>query len=435
MRPHPPNIIVFVSHDTGRCIGSMGRQIRTPFLDEFAGQGVAFRKAFSTSPLCSPSRASLFTGRFPHETGVLGLVDSRCGWDLDPGCRHLAATLKESGYRTGLCGFQHETLDARRIPFDDIISGSGHGSNGGHALGAHAAEIDSWLAKRAGEQPFYLQIGCHETHRDFDRFGAIPEAGEPAEIPEGLKDIPSIRDDFQAFLGAVRLLDNGFGAIMKVLEKHRLTEDTLIVATTDHGIDYPRIKGTFRDPGIETFLLMRYPRGNWRAGAVEPGLVSLIDVLPTILDFVGIPDGQSLPGKSLRPVLEGSGETAERAIYAEKTYHDIYDPTRMVRTDRFKYICYFEKTIIDDVRIATVERSHWVERSLLRQADEELYDLEHDPMEKNNLISDPGYSGQLKKLRAHLYDWMEKTGDPLLEGPVASPLYHRCIAQLRDAAR
>jgi arylsulfatase A-like enzyme len=412
----------------------MGRRIRTPFLDAFASRGVGFSNAFSTSPLCSPSRASLFTGKFPHETGVLGLVDSRCGWDLDPDCRHLAAYLKDAGYRTGLCGFQHETLDARRIPFDDIISGSGQGSNGGRALAAHAAEIDNWLGSQTGEHPFYLQIGCHETHREFDRFGALPEPGEPSEIPEGLKDIPSIRDDFHAFLGAVRLLDNGFGAIMEVLEKHRLTEETLVVATTDHGIDYPRIKGTFRDPGIETFLLLRYPQGNWRTGTVQPDPVSLIDIVPTILDFAGIPTATPLPGRSLRPALEGSGSLPEHMIYAEKTYHDIYDPTRMIRSSRFKYICYFEKTVIDDVRIATVERSHWVEQSLLRQADEELYDLENDPNEKSNLVDNPDFREQRNAMRAQLYNWMEETNDPLLRGPVASPLYFRSLAQLRDAA-
>lgn len=412
----------------------MGREIRTPFLDAFASQGVGFSNAFSTAPLCSPSRASLFTGKFPHETGVLGLVDSRCGWDLKPECRHLAACLKDAGYRTGLCGFQHETLDARSIPFDDIMGGSGHGSNGGHALAAHAAEIDNWLGSRKADQPFYLQIGCHETHREFDRFGAHPEDGDQSEIPEGLRDIPSVRDDFNAFLGAIRLLDNGFGAIMEVLEKHGLSEDTLTVATTDHGIDYPRIKGTFRDSGIETFLLMRYPQGNWQTGTVVPDPVSLIDVLPTILDFAGIPAPSSLRGTSLRAALEGSGNRPEQMIYAEKTYHDVYDPTRMIRSSRFKYICYFEKTVIDDVRIATVERSHWVEQSLLRQADEELYDLQSDPKEKHNLIRDPDYREQLHVMRSQLHNWMEETNDPLLKGPVASPLYFRNLAQLREAA-
>jgi arylsulfatase A-like enzyme len=221
---------------------------------------------------------------------------------------------------------------------------------------------------------------------------------------------------------------------MEVLEKHRLTEETLVVATTDHGIDYPRIKGTFRDPGIETFLLLRYPQGNWRTGTVQPDPVSLIDIVPTILDFAGIPTATPLPGRSLRPALEGSGSLPEHMIYAEKTYHDIYDPTRMIRSSRFKYICYFEKTVIDDVRIATVERSHWVEQSLLRQADEELYDLENDPNEKSNLVDNPDFREQRNAMRAQLYNWMEETNDPLLRGPVASPLYFRSLAQLRDAA-
>lgn len=435
--PRRPNILVFVSHDTGRWLRPYGVEtVTTPAFSRLAAEAVQFSRAFCTAPLCSPSRASLFTGRQPHEVGANGLIDRRCGWDLEPKSAHLCAITKAAGYETCLVGFLHEVLECRSLPFDAVISGSGEAHNNGRSVVEHGAAIERWLAGRTGEQPFYLQVGCPEAHREFDRFGATPDDTHGLRVPEHLRDDATVRRDVAELQGAVRHLDDGFGRIMEALRARGVLEDTIVVATTDHGVDYPRVKGTFSDAGLETFLFMRYPRGGWGQGVVCDALVSHVDIVPTLLGETGIAAPSGLRGRSLAGVLRGATQAwADRAIFAEKTFHDTYDPTRAVRTERLKYVCYFEKSIIDDLRIDTITRSGWLKESLLRAEDELLFDLVSDPGETTNLVRDETYTGDLIDLRRRLVQHMRETGDPLLNGPVASSVYHDAIGRLRAAGQ
>lgn len=433
--PRRPNILVFISHDTGRWLSPYGiDSVSTPAFARLAAESVRFSKAFCTSPLCSPSRAAMFTGQYPHETGANGLIDQRCGWDLKPKSGHLCSIAKAAGYETCLAGFLHEVLDCRSLPFDAIISGPGRLHNNGQSVLDHGASIDRWLAQRAGDKPFYLQVGCPETHRDFGRFGVKADDSNGVRVPNHIHDDAEVRLDLAEFQGSVRQLDRGFGQIMDVLRTRNILEDTIVVATTDHGIDYPRMKGTFSDAGLEVFLFMRYPQGGWGRGRVSDALVSHLDILPTVLQEAGIGLPANLRGRSLRGILRGEEESwPRRALFAEKTFHDTYDPTRSIRTERFKYICYFEKSIIDDLRIDTIKRSGWLKDSLLRKEDEMLFDLESDPGETRNLVRDGTFERVLRTMRSQLIQQMRATGDPLLAGPVASPVYYGAMDRLRSA--
>ena len=114
-----PNIFVIVSHDIGRHLGCYGvPQAGTPHLDRFAAEGVRFDRFYSTSPQCGPARASLFTGRFPHSHGVIGICAPTFDFDLHPEERHLSHLLHDCGYDTALAGFQHETLRLHDLPFE-----------------------------------------------------------------------------------------------------------------------------------------------------------------------------------------------------------------------------------------------------------------------------------------------------------------------------
>jgi N-sulfoglucosamine sulfohydrolase len=427
-----PNILVFVSHDTGRWLGSYGASsVSTPAFDALARESVQFNQAFCCSPLCSPSRAALFTGRHPHEIGAHGLIDHRCGWDLEPKAAHLSSIAKSAGYETCLAGFLHEVLDCRSLPFDAVISGPGEEHNNGRSVLEHGAAIGRWLDERGSEAPFYLQVGCPETHRDFRRFGAASDNARGVRVPEHMHDRPDVRDDFAAFQGSVRQLDEGFGRIMTALRERGILEDTIVVATTDHGIDYPRMKGTFSDGGLETFLYLRYPKGGWGQGQVCDTLVSNLDILPTLLAEAGLPQPENLRGQNLAPLLRGEHvDDGERELFAQKTFHDIYDPTRCVRTRRFKYICYFEKCIIDDLRLDTIVRSDWLKAPLLRDDDELLFDLENDPEEKCNLVHDTDYGDTLTAMRRRLARIMRETNDPLLGGPISSATYFQARQRL-----
>lgn len=430
-----PNILVFVSHDTGRWLSPYGvNSVSTPAFAQLARESVRFSQAFCTSPLCSPSRAALFTGQYPHETGANGLIDHRCGWDMNPKSAHLCSLAKTAGYETCLAGFLHEVLDCRDLPFDAVISGPGKLHNNGQSVLDHGTSIDRWLAQREADRPFYLQVGCPETHRDFNRFGVMADDSNGVRVPSHIHDDAAVRRDLAEFQGSVRHLDRGFGQIMDALRAHEVLEETIVVATTDHGIDYPRMKGTFSDAGLEVFLFLRFPQGGWAQGVDCDALVSHLDILPTVLEQAGIACPSNLRGRKLNAILRGEEQPWQsRDLFAEKTFHDTYDPTRSIRTERFKYVCYFEKSIIDDLRIDTITRSGWLKESLLRGEDELLFDLASDPGETTNLVRAETYTASLVDLRRRLVQHMRETGDPLLNGPVASSIYHDAIERLRAA--
>jgi arylsulfatase A-like enzyme len=237
------------------------------------------------------------------------------------------------------------------------------------------------------------------------------------------------------FQGACNALDLGLGEILQAFDRRGLTENTIFVITTDHGIDFPRAKGTLFDPGIEVFLFMRYDAGGWAHGRRCKTMVSHIDIYPTVLEACGIPIPSGTAGKSFLPELLQSAKTAHwGAVYLEKTYHDNYDPMRGLRTDRFKYILNFDAQTLYDVRIATAPRYNWFRTSIKKSSREELYDLWNDPAEEKNLAGDPSYDSIRMELKSMLAKWMKETSDPLLEGAVPSPYHLRICEEMKQLA-
>lgn len=431
-----PNVVLFISHDTGRFLSPYGATtVRTPNFARFADEGVLFENAFATAPLCCPSRASCTTGRYPHQNGVNGLTAPIVGgWDFHPGEKHAARLFADAGYESVLCGFEHESPLWQNLGFSRALSGPGGWYNGGGDLRDHAREIDTFLRDRDPDRPFYLQIGCHETHQDWTAFDTRPDDSRGVASLPWLHDLPEVRREMAEFQGAVARMDQCVGDILRVLDDRGLRDNTIVVLTTDHGIDFPRAKGTLLDAGIETFLLMRFPRDGWRPGSRVRPLVSNVDILPTLLDAAGIPVPSNLAGRSLRPLLRGESSAHRDRVFAEKTYHDTYDPSRGVRTTTHKYIRHFEVNIFQDLRLATETRRHYLRDPWRRTSDEELYDLRSDPHERVNLAGDPSQAGLLKSLRSDLLQWMRQTDDPLLRGPVPSPHYARRLEEFLAAS-
>jgi arylsulfatase A-like enzyme len=190
-------------------------------------------------------------------------------------------------------------------------------------------------------------------------------------------------------------------------------------------------KGTLRDPGLETMLLMRYPAGSWGAGRRTGALVSNVDVLPTLLEACGLEVPDRIQGDSFLPLLQGKRAKARDTVYAEKTYHDSYDPMRCLRTGRYKYIRYFEKSshhrVPGDIINGGASRDLG---PVPRSGVEELFDLQADPNETRNLARDDAYGGICREMRLRLAAWMRSTGDPLLEGPVGSPFYWKSVGEM-----
>jgi arylsulfatase A-like enzyme len=425
MMSRRPNVILFISHDTGRYLSPYGvTTVRTPTAERLAREGVTFEQAFCTTPLCSPARASCVTGLYPHRHGVNGLTGDRLGhFQFHDGVKHAARLFRDGGYESILCGFEHEARHWENLGFDRAISGPGGWYNGGGDLREHPEELDAYLNQRDENQPFFMQVGCRETHRGWLKDGVEPDDELGVTVPPYLKDIPEVRRDLAEFQGAIGRLEHEVGRMLDVLDKHKLAEDTIFIYTTDHGIDMPRAKGTCYDSGLETFLFARWP-GKWPAGRRIERQVSQIDLVPTLLSACGlsVPDG--LDGLDLSGWLSGqAGPPQRQDIFGEKTYHDTYDPVRCVRTEHFKYIRYFEVNIFHDLRLATMDQRDWFAGPSRRGGVEELYDLHADPHEQFNLLKEEGHEETAADMRRRLAQWMRDSDDPLLHGPMSSPFY------------
>lgn len=432
-----PNVVLFITHDTGRFISPYGvKTVHTPNCERLAREAVLFENAFCSTPLCSPSRASCVTGLHPHQHGVQGLTAPQLGgWDIKPDVPHAARIFRDAGYDSVLCGFEHETPHWDRVGFSRAISGPGGWYNGGGDLRNHAREMDAYFASRDPGVPFYMQIGCHETHHDWTKFETPPDDSLGLTIPARLRDdLPDVRREVAEFQGAVRRLDNCLGEILDVLDRRGLAENTIFVFTTDHGIDFPNYKGSLNDGGLETFLMMRYPAGGWVGDSRVPSMVSNIDILPTLLEACGITPTSPLEGQSLTPILRGDTCEVRDELFAGKTYHDTYDPSRAVRTPTHKYIRHFEVNIFQDLRLATETRRHYLREPWLRRSHEELYDLRTDPLERDNLAGKPEHDAVLCEMRGRLLRFMRRTRDPLLEGPVSSPHYAKLLGEFRESS-
>jgi arylsulfatase A-like enzyme len=221
----------------------------------------------------------------------------------------------------------------------------------------------------------------------------------------------------------VRAVDDAVGRIVDGLDEQGLSEDTLLVVTTDHGIGFPRAMGTLYDPGVETFLIARWP------GVIEPAtddhLISGVDICPTLLDIANCSVPDDLDGRTFQPLLTGDAETyrPRERIFLEQTWHSKYAPIRAVRTERRKYIRNYgdqpDVYIPAPIFSAPSGREMRAEYYATEKPEEELYDLERDPLERQNLIEsgNSNHDGILEDSRAELDSWLDRTADPIRDGP------------------
>lgn len=423
MATEQPNIIISVCHDLGRHLNCYGIEtVNSPNIDRFAADGVRFDRAFCAAPQCSPSRAALFTGRFPHANGVMGLTHATHAWDMNSDERHLAQMLKDAGYVTALCGIQHE----RRKPDDTGYDAYDPKSRGKAEVVAGAAA--QRIAEFAdGDQPFFLQLGFGEPHRTRFDYNVAPDASKGVAVPPYLLDEPSAREDFAYFQGSIRAMDDAWGRVLQAVETAGIADNTIVVFTTDHGIPYPRAKCAVYDPGLEIAQIVRWPRGGWAGGRHVDAMVSNVDVLPTLLECAGIEKPGNLHGESFAHFASGEGGTRRDHVFGEMTYHDYFDPRRCIRTNTHKLIVNFTKAphFMDPSQ-------QWRPKTITTFPEDptrgprepvELYDLQDDPLEHHDLAQQPEHAETRKALLGTLHEWMVETGDPLLTGFPVTPMY------------
>ena len=439
-----PNVLLLHCHDLGQHLHCYGvDSVQSPALDRLAAGGVLFERNFCTAPQCSPSRASIFTGRYPHSNGVMGLTHADFAWDLHPGERHLGQVLQGAGYATAGVGVIHETRSgAARCGLAEYTP-AGRATQVADATIAMLAQF-----ARLKDKPFYLQAGCIEPHRlsgavrntDLGFIGTQlqPDSSKGVRVPPYLRDTEGTRTELAELQGAVRHMDAEMGRILAALASLNLESQTLVIFITDHGIAMPRAKCSVYEPGLQTAFILRFPgRPGWQGGVRHKNMVSNIDCLPTILDFAGVPAPPDVQGRSLAPLLDERPYTPRDAVFGELTYHEYYDPRRSVRTQSHKLIVNFSTApAFMDPSQSWRPRSDTVvppNRAFAYHPRTELYDLDRDPWEQRDVAQDTAYANVLTELRARLRKHMEETRDPLLDGAVPSPMHQRAIEWLRQA--
>ncbi|MDF3129476.1 sulfatase [Kiritimatiellaeota bacterium B1221] len=427
------NIVYLHAHDAGRYIQPYGFPFENPNLMKFAKQSVLFRKAFCAAPTCGPSRAALTSGQYPHQIGIFGLP-GRQGWLFQDYDKHLVQYLNRQEYLTVLAGVQHEAphQDFSAIGYQRILENEDPARpQAGEFYPETIDKVEKFLATHDHSQPFFLSIGIDEPHRDnlarpelnlhgkSDRFSKTryydPEkldARYTAPLP-WLPDLPEIRQDMEAYREGVKIMDEYMGRVFYALEQSGFDEDTLVLVTSDHGIEFPGGKKTLTDQGTEVMLLIRGPQGSgFEGGKVIEPMVSHLDIFPTLCDVLKIPAPDWLEGKSLVPLVKGECEHLHEAVFTEQNYHGPLEAIRAVRTERFKYLRFHEpvqrQMRHDGPPTPLMDQFGWYDQP---EGTEALYDLYLDPMEMQNRIHDPALHEVKAELSAKLDHWMADTDD------------------------
>ncbi len=423
------NIIYINTHDSGRILSPYGYDVPTDSLKAFAGDAVTFTNAYCAAPTCSPSRAALLTGTYPHQNGMLGLAQR--GFGINDHEKHMANFLKNHGYKTVLCGIQHEIGwyldrgDVASLGYSENLTCDSSSYKKEELSNwdlENANKVKEWIENYDGIQPFFMSYGMHATHRPY-----------PVEVDEGIDErfvrppapivnTSDTRHDHAQYLTSAAGMDNCFSIVINALKEKGIYEDTIIIFTTDHGVALPFHKCNLTDRGIGVSFIMRLP-GCKENGSVTSSLISQIDMFPTLCEILGFEKPDYLEGKSFAAIFNDVSSQVRKEVIAEINFHTSYEPARCIRTERYKLIKFFDldylevnKSNIDN----SLPKNYYLENGLnnLQKDAEALYDLAFDPEEMNNLINHPRYKDIATELRQKLADFQRETADPLLDGEI-----------------
>ncbi len=434
------NLIAIVTDDQGRwAMGTYGNaDIRTPNMDRIGREGAVFTRAMVATPVCSPSRATYFSGLFPTELGITDWISNE---EAAAGRGLKALTwpqvLRQNGYRTAMIGKWHlGTLDRfhpTRLGFDHFMGFREGGANPMNAL----LEIDGKITKTEGALPDVLvddairfvkanRAGpfalCLHFRAPHLPYGPVPPADKAQykdvdpKVPmlRGL-DIADVKRTTLDYYASISSVDRNIGRLLDVLDEISLADNTLVTFTSDHGYNEGRhyiktkgngywmaggVRGPKRpnmwDTSVLVPLVARWPK------VIKPGtrveqMVSNLDMFRTVLGALGVspPEKCAARGVDFSPLLRGESLEPREAVFGQYDLHNnglAY--LRMMRTSRYKYVRHFRTNFMD-----------------------ELYDLQTDPGETRNLIrrtAAPQHAAVLKQMQEKLQAWQESINDPVL---------------------
>ena len=429
-----PNFVLFIGDDISwndfGCYGNAAA--RTPRIDALAKDGIRFTNAYLTASSCSPSRASIVTGRYPHNTGKASELHRPMAWNLP----RFPSLLRKAGYHTALVGKNHmsqeKAPEGRSLdlppPFETTDGGRVEGNNGGHGKWAQ------FVRDRPRDRPFFFWFASYDAHRawegdeewDASRFGPMHRP-EDVVVPPFLADDEATRKDLASYYNEVTRYDHFIGEVVDELSRQEILDDTLITIMADNGRPFPRAKTRLHDSGMRTALVMHWPGGIEVSGTSCKAIVSAIDLAPTFLDVAGIPAPETVQGVSMRPLFSDAGATIRRYAFSEHNWHDFEAHGRAVRTERFVYIRNNRPQFpwqgpADSVNSPSHDSLRQLREAgkltkaqadvfLAPRPEEELYRIGGDPHQLANLAGNPEYRDTRERLARLLDLWEEETGD------------------------
>ncbi len=423
---HPHIVLMFGDDLTWHDIGPYGASdVRTPNLDRLATESLKFDRAYSASPTCTPSRSAMFTGLYPVRNGAHANHSL-----VKEGVRSLPHYLKDVGYRVVIAGKTH-IGPREQFPFE-YLEGSNVMPDGKKELlwtdlGVEA--IDKLLADHDKGRPLCLIVAAHSPHTIWPENDAYD--AKAITLPPYQVDTPRTRQARVRYYTDVTQLDKEVGQIDASLNRHGYADSTMFLFTSDQGAQFPFSKWNLYDAGIKVPLLVRWP-GKTKVGAATDAMVSLIDLLPTFLEAAGAAPPVELDGRSFVGVLTGKTDVAREELYASHTGDKAMNqaPMRAIRRGKYKYIANLRPDLLYTTHVTKAQGpesywSSWVNRAKTdpkaaalvaryeHRKPEELYDLETDPFELNDLAADPAHAATLAELRERVNRWRVEQGEDL----------------------
>ncbi len=410
-----PNILWLIAEDACGDFGCYGNAAaRTPNIDRLAAESRLYRNAFSTAPVCSASRSAFMTGVFQTRFGASNHRSHRSeAYPRPANVKLLMERLHDAGYFTA---------NIRDLPPELGFNGAGK-TDWNFSQTGKPFDTAKWseLKKHA---PFYAQINFHETHRVYHKAATNPTDPATVTLPPYLADDPVIRDDWAAYLDEIAALDAKVGAVLDLLKREGLADNTVVFFFADHGREDFRGKYYSYEQGFSVPLIVRWP-ALLKPGSTSDQLVSLLDVHATTLALAGV-KAEGLDGW---PMFGPGAKPREYVFGARDRIDDTPDRVRSVRDQRFKYIRNFEperpylqRMIYAEVSSPTYNRMRQLHAEGKLNADqskfmaahrppEELYDLQNDPFELHNLAAAPQSLTTLERFRNVLGSWLKDTHD------------------------